>query len=252
LPPRRPRRDAGPPRGHPASNGCVLDGTRTGFGSIDGRGYACARCGGAPALFRLTGMPCRSRSSETSLRAAGHGPGERFHFQSPDRGSPRARQCRRCPRDRRSLPSYETAVGALARARCGALGRLAGRRSCRAFSPVCETPARPCPRSALAVRAEAARAPTTSAGGHLHEHDSGPPEHLDPRRTAVGTTAWARAKVAFRSRQPPEVLVVRGRARPMLDIPGCDCSRLDFAPTPILSGHLVSRDVVPHRSGATR
>jgi hypothetical protein len=65
--------DAGPPCGHPASNGCVLDGTRAGFGPIDGRGGARALGGRAPALFRLTGMPCRSRSSETSLRAAGPG-----------------------------------------------------------------------------------------------------------------------------------------------------------------------------------
>jgi hypothetical protein len=35
LPPHRSGLDAGPPRGHPASSGCVLDGTPAGFGSID-------------------------------------------------------------------------------------------------------------------------------------------------------------------------------------------------------------------------
>jgi len=54
LPPRRARRDAGPPRGHPASNGCVLDGTRTGFGPIDGRG-SLARA--AVGLRRFFGSP---------------------------------------------------------------------------------------------------------------------------------------------------------------------------------------------------
>lgn len=64
--PPRPLLDAGPPRGHPASSGCVLDGTRAGFGSIDSSHGA--RLGElpdaeratrprAPALFRLTGHP---------------------------------------------------------------------------------------------------------------------------------------------------------------------------------------------------
>jgi hypothetical protein len=70
--------------------------------------------------------------------------------------------------------------------------------------------------------------------------------------TAVETTAWARSEVAFRSRRPPEVLEVRGRAKPMPDIPGRDCSRRRLGPNPVRSGHLVSQDAVPHRSGATR
>jgi hypothetical protein len=35
LPSSNPTVDAGPPRGHPASSGCMLDGTPAGFGSID-------------------------------------------------------------------------------------------------------------------------------------------------------------------------------------------------------------------------
>jgi hypothetical protein len=64
LPPHRSGLDAGPPRGHPASSGCVLDGTPAGFGTIDCRSDArrnehpnavrVARAK-APALFRLTG-----------------------------------------------------------------------------------------------------------------------------------------------------------------------------------------------------
>jgi hypothetical protein len=46
--------DAGPPCGHPASNGCVLDGTRTGFGPINGR-WALARF--AVGLRRFFGSP---------------------------------------------------------------------------------------------------------------------------------------------------------------------------------------------------
>jgi hypothetical protein len=64
LPPFRPWLDAGPPRGHPASSGCVLDGTPAGFGPIDCRMDArgnerpdAVRVSRtrAPALFRLTG-----------------------------------------------------------------------------------------------------------------------------------------------------------------------------------------------------
>jgi hypothetical protein len=57
LPPFRPGPGAGPPRGHPASSGCVLDGTPAGFGPIDGRLDADAPRVRAPALFRLTGRP---------------------------------------------------------------------------------------------------------------------------------------------------------------------------------------------------
>jgi hypothetical protein len=55
LPPRQPGVDAGPPRGHPASSGCALDGTPAGFGSIDAAWTLSRPCGRAPALFRLTG-----------------------------------------------------------------------------------------------------------------------------------------------------------------------------------------------------
>jgi hypothetical protein len=46
--------DAGPPRGHPASSGCVLDGTRAGFGPIDLRTGALRLAGssGAFSAFR--------------------------------------------------------------------------------------------------------------------------------------------------------------------------------------------------------
>jgi hypothetical protein len=55
LPPHRSGIDAGPPRGHPASSGCALDGTPAGFGSIDAAWTLSRPCGRAPALFRLTG-----------------------------------------------------------------------------------------------------------------------------------------------------------------------------------------------------
>jgi hypothetical protein len=56
LPPHRSGIDAGPPRGHPASSGCVLDGTPAGFGSIDGA-----------ALSRVAGELRRFFSSPDAL-----------------------------------------------------------------------------------------------------------------------------------------------------------------------------------------
>ena len=47
----RPVLDAGPPRGHPASSGCMLDGTRAGFGPIDVRMDAFASCGELRCFF---------------------------------------------------------------------------------------------------------------------------------------------------------------------------------------------------------
>jgi hypothetical protein len=44
----------------------------------------------------------------------------------------------------------------------------------------------------------------------------------------------------------------QGSGQPMPDIPGRDCSRRRLRPNPDRSGHLVSQDVSPRRSGATR
>jgi hypothetical protein len=65
LPPFHPGLDAGPPRGHPASSGCMLDGTPAGFGSIDcpGRFRALRESSGAFSAHRT---PCRPTSSGTS------------------------------------------------------------------------------------------------------------------------------------------------------------------------------------------
>jgi hypothetical protein len=65
LPPFHPGLDAGPPRGHPSSSGCMLEGTPAGFGSIDCRGRfrALRESSGAFSAHR---MPCRPTSSGTS------------------------------------------------------------------------------------------------------------------------------------------------------------------------------------------
>ena len=81
------------------------------------------------------------RPSDAYVQRLSFGPhsprGGRSALRPPDPGSPRARQCQAAdPRSRR-LPSYGTDPGALARSLFGALLRLAGRCSFRAFSPLC-------------------------------------------------------------------------------------------------------------------
>lgn len=109
-----PLPDAGPPRGHPASSGCVLDGTRAGFGSIDCRtdarlgelpGAPRASATEVPALFRLTGYPV-DRHLWRPLPAAGNRSRERSLSRPPDHGRPRARQRRAASPRSRHLPSY--------------------------------------------------------------------------------------------------------------------------------------------------
>lgn len=151
----------------------------------------------------------------------------------------------------RCLPSWETAQGALSRARCFALPRLAGRRVCRASSSRYETSTRPLLCCFSRARMEATRALTTSAGGCLHEHDCGPLEHPAPRCSRA-------RRLPCSGRKSPSDRCSRRRSRgqgpskPMLGIPGRDCSRPRFRPNPDRSGHLSSQDAVPCRSGATR
>lgn len=129
--------------------------------------------------------------------------------------------------------------------------RLAGRRSCRASSPVFEPPARPLLAPLFAGRIEAARAPTTSADGRLHEHDHGPPEHLDPRNPRSG-------RLPGLDRKSPSVRGSRrslsGSGAGLTDARHSrrDCSRRRLRPNPDRPGHLSSQDATPRRSGATR
>ena len=94
-------------------------------------------------LRRFFGSPdaLSIRPSDALVQQPSFGPlsprGGRSALRPPDPGSPRARQCQAAdPRSRR-LPSYGTDPGALARSLFGALLRLAGRCSFRAFSPLC-------------------------------------------------------------------------------------------------------------------
>jgi hypothetical protein len=53
---------------------------------------------------------------------------------------------------------------------------------------------------------------------------------------AVATAAWARPAVSFRSKQPLELLEVRGRANRCPTFPAAIARAGDFAPTPIAPG----------------
>jgi len=75
---------------------------------------------------------------------------------------------------------------------------------------------------------------TTSAGGCPYEHDYGSPEtSRAPRRPRpMGTTAWARPKVAFLPKRSPELLVARGRVNRDPTLLFAVAREEDFAPTP--------------------
>jgi hypothetical protein len=200
--PPRPRRfrrscekDAGPPRGHPASSSHVLDGTPPASGRP---AFTCAsaRCAFAPVnkrlsvLFRLTGS-LAGASPLTPLMATGEGSRNRA---SPvgEPGSIGARQCDPTFPGSRCLPSHETTFGAtlaslssmacclhwppgLSRPGMMAVTARAHRRS------TCRPPARPSYRAPLFAGVSwAACAPTTSANECSHEHDCGPLEHPRP------------------------------------------------------------------------
>jgi hypothetical protein len=216
LPPFRPGPGAGPPRGHPASSGCVLDGTPAGFGPIDGRRTLARPAGRAPALFRLTGGPVDryplAPSCGRLVPVREPRVGSAVRFQSPDRGSPGARQCQRLSRDRGTFHRMGPLPSALARARRGDAAP-AGRPE-------------QLPRVFTAVRRHrldlsSCRFRGTNRGrARPYDFCRWMSPRARPRTTrtsrsakfAVGTTVWARLEVAFRSRQPPEVLRVRGRA----------------------------------------
>jgi hypothetical protein len=134
----------------------------------------------------------------------------------------------------RCLLSWETARGALSRARRLALPRLAGRRTCRVLSSMCKTPTRPLP-GRFRGRDEATRALTISAGGCLHEHDCGPLEHPDPRNPRRDD-CHAPAGSCLLIGAAAEALRGQGSSNRCSTFPVAIARARDLAPTPIAPG----------------
>jgi hypothetical protein len=155
-------------------------------------------------------------------------------------------------RDRDAFHRMGSSSGALAGAFRGALPRLAGREhlprvftgvrrhrldlSSRRFRGANRGRARPC--DFCRWMSPRARLRTTRTSRSAE--------------TAVGTTAMLESKVAFLFEAAAGVLQGQGPGHPMPGIPGRDCSRRRLRPNPDRPGHLLSRDVAPRRSGATR
>jgi len=169
--------DAGPPRGHPASNGRALDGALPASG-LSTSHASCAKAWGegrASLLFRLATAPsiepsdisggglargCRSSPFAWSLELVPAG----------------ARQCTDLPEPEMPSTGGDHA-SALARARRGALSLLASEGSHRACSPMLLEHRLDLSPRAFAREGEAACASPASADPCFHEHDCGPLEH---------------------------------------------------------------------------
>jgi hypothetical protein len=232
-----------------ASSGCVLDGTRAGFGPIDCHIARRALRGSAGAFSASSGSVDRDPLTPLVRRPAWN-TASRIPLQSPDPRFAAGTSMAAASHGSRCLPSRETARSALARARRFALLRLAGRCICRASSSMCKTSTRP-----LVVRFRG------RAEGHTRSCDFC--RWMPPRarlwtarasrsaKLAGGTTAMLRPEVAFRPGQSPEVLEVRGRAtdarhsRSRLRVP-------ETSPQPRSLRAPRVAGAIPGRSGATR
>jgi hypothetical protein len=126
--------------------------------------------------------------------------------------------------------------GALSRALHGALSRLAGRHSGRAFSSLCETATRPLlallsqdesrPRAPLRLLQVVVSTSTTTDHSDISIRGN-------PRS---GRLPGLERKSPSVSRQPPELLGVRGRANRCPAFSVAIARARDFAPTPIAPG----------------
>lgn len=180
---RRTEGDAGPPRGHPASNGRALDGVLP----ASGRSTVTFMLGGmgrgeSVAAFSAGGGSVGSNPLTSLAAAGGRSPKQPFS-QSREPVPTGARQCarrsgardafhRRRPRGRScESPAWSAAP-------VGQRGRPP-----RVFTDVREHRL-DLSSLAFACEVEAARAPSASADQCLHEHDSGPLEH--PSRRICG------------------------------------------------------------------
>jgi len=227
--------DAGPPRGHPASNGSVLDATSPASG----------RQAVAPALSRRAEergsfFGCFTLRPPTPLTPPPRlkrGTRERSRLPSLISLPRAARQCRPPSRDR---GAFHRGSPQRAPSRAPAWSSAPAGRRARLLHVFIDVRKPRLDRSSrrFRVRFLAACASTTSADRCFNEHCLGPLEHPGP----VGRDGrrFDRSLPLDRWR-PPRVRRVRGRGSPSLDAPSRDCSRERLCPNPDRLGHLVSR-----------
>ena len=251
---------AGPPCGHPTSDGCALDGALPASGSSTTSFFrgselpyvARAACGRrkCPGFFGRRYL-CRFEPSDTSCSAPDKDPrrGAPF-FRSLDPASAGARQCAdfyviemsSIAGDRRTGP-FGLLRGALSPLACG------GSR-CTFSSGFGEPRLDPCS-PAIRVRLQ----------GRVRSHDfckcmfprarprttSNIPNDRNPSLGPLPESVES----CLSPGQPPELHRDRGRETPCLDSPHRDCSRQRLCPDLARSGYLLSRGPSLSLSGAT-
>lgn len=209
-----------------------------------------APCGlRAPAPFRLTGRPVDRAPLAPVRGRLEEGPQCGPTPNRLDRGSPRARQCRRLSRDR----------GTFHRARppraCEGPSRRAGPAGRPAQLPCVFTDVR---RHRLDPSSRRFRG---AHRGHARSHDfcRWRSPRARPRTTRTSSLRGDRGRDDCRASigsclpTPAVTGGARGQgpSKPLLGARGRDCSRARLCPDPDRSGHLVSRGAISHRSGAT-
>lgn len=215
-----------------------------GFGPIDCHIAQRALRGSGGAFSASSGSVDRDPLTPLVQRPAWN-TASRIPLQSPDPGLPRARQWRRRPLDQGAFHRGRL-LGALLREpvalRCS--GWPAGASAARLHR--CARHRLDLLSSAFAGEGEgeATRAPAISAGGCLHEHDCGPLEHPDPRRSRAGRLPCSGRKLPS-VRDSHRRCSRSGAELPMLDLPGHDCACPRLRPDPDRSEHLVSQAPSP-------
>jgi len=237
--------DAGPPRGHPASNSPVLDGTLP----ASGREAAAPRFRAARGE-RSSFFGCLTLRRSNPLTPPGQGEEERANAQLPLL-SPlpwAARQC--CPLSRARGAFRRRSPGRAPSRAPGWSSAPVGRRAqvLHVFIDVRKLRL-DLPRAALAGGSWPHALLTTSADRCFNEHDSGPLEHPGPAESVAGTAAVSIDRCLSIEDRPPKVRRVRGRESPSLGVPSRDCSRKRLRPNPDRFRHLVSRVLLAALSG---
>jgi hypothetical protein len=182
---RRSSEDAGPPRGHPASNGSVLDGTSPASGRL-----AVARALSRSAGERSSFLGCLTLRRSNPLTPPEAIEAERVNALLPSLFPlpQAARQCCPLSRDRgafrRGSPDR-----APSRAPAWSSAPVGHGHSCYTCSSMFEELRLDRSSRRSRGRVLAACASTTSADRCFNEHCHGPPEHPGPAESVVGTAA---------------------------------------------------------------
>ena len=242
---RRSSEDAGPPRGHPASNGSVLDGTSPASGRL-----AVARALSRSAGERSSFLGCLTLRRSNPLTPPEAIEAERVNALLPSLFPlpQAARQCCPLSRDRGAFRrgSPDRAPSRAPAWSSAPVGRRA--QLLHVFIDVRRTSTRPF--FAPLSRASPGRV-------RFHDFCRSMFQRALPWTARTSRTSEIRGRDGCRfdrslpldRGRPPRVRRVRGRGSPSLGAPSRDCSRKRLRPNPDRLRHLVSRTLSVTRSG---